>query len=365
MRYSGLVLALALVAVPSVSAAQDGAPEGGAAHSERVAAPADADDDLRLQLTAGASGTYGNARNIAINLAGLFAVRRGQHSFLFEAGWVYGLAATRVDPEMMMYDFGTPNENTNNFTSRLRYDFFLDPDDALFLVAKARRDPFARLEPRITLQAGYLRNFFREENHRFWGEIGYDFTYDRFGTPVPLQVGVDDMGNPVLSDDRALHSLRLYIGYSNHLTDTLTYDTGLEALMRLDRPEHWRFEWTNQIRSKIEDWLQISIDVTVRVDSLPPGQAEAWNEQANQATQMTDLLATLNLVGTFDLDGTPAEEEEEEPECPACVCPAPEPCPAVAEAAPEAETPTVEPEEPEGEVAPEPTDTEPTDALAE
>ena len=351
-RWALLTFAAPLFAAApfSVASAQDGAPEAGAANTERVAA-ANADDDLRLQLTAGASGTYGNARNIAINLAGLFAVRRGQHSFLFEAGWVYGLAATRVDPEMMMYDFGTPNENTNNFTSRLRYDFFLDPDDALFLVAKARRDPFARLEPRITLQGGYLRNLFREENHRLWGEIGYDFTYDRFGTPVPLQVGVDDMGNPILADDRALHSLRLYVGYSNHLTDTLTYDTGLEALMRFDRPEHWRFEWTNQIRSKIEDWLQISLDVTVRVDSLPPGQAEAWNEQANQPTQMTDLLATLNLVGTFDIDGTPAEEEEEEPEpeCPACNCPEPEACP------------VVEPE-PEVEVSPEPPTEEPTEA---
>lgn len=312
-RASILILALG---APIGAAAQ--APATVEEHAEAVG-NATGDDDIRLQLTAGATGAYGNARNIAFNFAGLFALRQGQHAFVVEASYLYGLAATRLDPAGTPpdYHFGDPAENTNNFNARMRYDFFLTPDDALFLVAKGRYDPFARLEPRIGGQAGYLRNLFREENHRFWGEVGYDFTYDNFGEVL-------DVGGGQLASDRQLHSLRLFVGYENKLNEVLTYVTGLEALMRLDRPEHWRFEWVNQFRSKLADWLQVSLDLTGRFDALPPGQAQAWDEQDGQATQMFDLIGTLNLVGTFDFYNPPEPEEEAEEE--ACDCPEPE-CP--------------------------------------
>jgi hypothetical protein len=237
-------------------------------------------------------------------------------------------------------DFGPATENTNNFNARLRYDFFLTPDDAIFAVLKTRYDPFARLEPRFAGQAGYLRNLHREENHRLWIEAGYDFTYDRFGEVL-------DVGGGVQSDDRQLHSLRLFMGYENRLNAVLTYATGFEALMRFDRPEHWRFEWINQFRSSIEEWLQISLDLTGRFDSLPPGQAQAWDEQGNQPTQMFDFIGTLNLVGTIDLYSPPpviAEEEEDECDCPEPECPEPAEAPAAEEPAIDEPPPAEEPE---------------------
>lgn len=334
--------------VPVIGSAQTTPPPVTEAHTERAQARAE-ENDVRLSLTAGSALTYGNARNLAINLGGDFLVRMDQHSFIAQLAWVYGLASLRPDPAMS--DFGPWVDSANNLVWKLRYDFYLTPDDALFLVHRGRRDPFAQLEPRIGFQIGYARTFFREENHRFWGEVGYDFTYDHF--PTLLVVGVDDMGADILSTDRTLHSLRLFIGYDNRLNEVLTYVTGFEALMRLDRPEHWRFEWINQLRSKVADWLQISLDLTGRLDSLPPGQVEAWNEQPNQPTQMLDILVTLNFVGTFDMYTLPTPEEEAEEECEeaaeACEecqeCPV---CPSVEGTEPEA------PVEPEGEAQPEP-----------
>jgi hypothetical protein len=310
-------------------------------HTEAVGA-AEADDDIRLLLTAGASGTYGNARNIAFNLAANFQLRQGQHAFLAEASWLYGLAATRDPAAPMPNAFGPAQENTNNFNARLRYDFFITPEDAVFAVVKLRYDPFARLEPRFQGQVGYMRNLLREENHRAWIEAGYDVTYDNFGEVL-------DLGGGTLSNDRTLHSLRLFFGYDNHINEVLTYATGFEALMRFDRPEHWRFEWTNQFRSKIEEWLQISLDIIGRFDALPPGQVQAWDEEANQPTQMFDLTGTLNLVGTIDMYNPPAADEPEEEEC---TCPEPE--------CPEPEEPAVE--EPAAE---EPAAEEPTEAPVE
>lgn len=338
---STLGVLCAIAAVAGDASAQ--VPAAAEAHAEAVATR-HTEDDVRVGLTAGTALSYGNARNLAVNLGGEFVLRLDQHSLYAGINWIFGFASLRDADTSAFTDW---DQTTNNLTWKLRYDLFLSDDDAIFAVHHGRRDPFAQLRPRLGFQVGYMRNFVREEKHRFWGEIGYDFTYDRFGRLL-------DVGGGQVATDRTLHSLRLFIGYDNRLNDVLTYTTGLEALMRLDRPEHWRFEWVNQIRSKLTDWLQVSVDVTGRLDSLPPGQAEAWNEQAGQPTQMFDLITTLNLVGSFDLHTPPSEEEEEEEEaCPACpdpVCPEPT-CPDGEQPEPVAET--AEGAEPAPDAAPE------------
>jgi len=316
MRWFGSsVLGLVVWAASGAASAQ--APAAAAAHAEDVATR-HTEDDVRLGLTAGTALAYGNARNIAVNLGGELVLRLGQHSLAANIGWIFGFASLR---DAATNEFTDWDSSANNLTWKLRYDAFLSDDDALFVVHHGRRDPFALLRPRIGFQGGYMRNLLREEKHRFWVEVGYDFTYDRFGNTAV------DVGGGQVSTDRTLHSLRLYVGYDNRLNDVLTYTTGLEALMRLDRPEHWRFEWINQFRSKLADWLQVSLDLTGRLDALPPGQMEAWNEQPGQPAQMFDLIGTLNLVGNFDLHTPPSEEEEEEEEdCPVCpepTCPEP------------------------------------------
>jgi hypothetical protein len=335
MRWAVL---LTVLATASQAFAQQ-APGGIEEHAEAVGTRGE-ENDVRLALSAGTSLTYGNARNLAINLGADFQLRWDEHALAANVSWIYGMASLRGADPMMPTEFGDWAESANNATWKLRYDYFITPEDAVFIVVKGRYDPFAQLTPRIGLQAGYMRNIVREENHRFWVEAGYDFTYDFF--PQPLQIGTDDMGNPLLATERQLHSLRLFIGYDNRINEVLTYTTGFEALMRLDRPEHWRFEWVNQFRSKLMEWLQISLDVTGRLDSLPPGQAEAWNEQGMQPAQMFDLIVTLNVVGTFDLFTAPAEPEPEEE----CECPEPEcPEPAIQEPVEPVEEPVEEPSE--------------------
>ena len=309
---TGLLGALALVLfmLPEAAYAQ-AAPAAAAQHADDFGTRAD-EDDVRLELTAGSALAYGNARNLAINVGGNFQLHLGQHALLAQIGWVYGKSSQR---DMDTHVYADWTDTANNLTWQLRYDFFLDRDDSLFIAHHGRRDPFAQLLPRLGVQAGYRRNLVNEENHRFWVEIGYDLTYDRFSEKL-------DIGNPDPSIDRTLHSARLFIGYDNHINEVLTYQTGLEALMTIDRPEHWRFQWINQLRSKIADWLQISLNLTGRFDSQPPGQAQAWQQQVNPAVQMLDVLVTLNLVGSFDMytEQQQAEEEEEAQEA-ACACP--------------------------------------------
>lgn len=355
----GLTAGLAVLALPAIASAQPAAP------GQFVAAATDphAEDDVTLAVNAGANLAYGNARSFGVTIGANFALRQSEHSFVAEANWAYGLAALQVDPDGAMgdpdYSFGDFASNANNFNARLRYDFYVTPDDSFWMEGRLRADPFAFLLPQVGGQAGYQRVFLREENHRFWGEIGLDLSYQNFGQALPGDAMMMSPANQLA--DRSIFAYKLLLGYTNEINAVLTYNTRFEVLGTLGEsiptaavdgptssfggePGHLRFAWTNQFRSKIEDWLQISIDITARLDSLPPGQVSTWSEQANQPTQMFDLAATLNLVGNFDFDGEPAAEEAppEEPACPACECPtceASEP-----ELPPVIEPPPVEPE---------------------
>lgn len=355
-RFALVFFALAAL-VPLSAAAQPAGPEQFAAG----AAERNPDDDIVLRVNAGANLAYGNARNFGATLGALFNLRQGEHAFLAEATWSYGIASTRVRPnpgpmEDPDYSFGPWTDNANNFNLRLRFDEYITPDDAIFTEARLRYDPFAFLEPQFTFQVGYQRVLFREDKHRLWFEVGVDYSFQLFGEPLPATDAMGVVPANQLSE-RSIFAWKGLIGYTNETNSGFTYNTRLEVLGTIvesvptpavdgpasfqeAEPGHLRIQWVNQFRSVIEDWLQISVDITGRLDSLPAGQLEVWQEEADQPTQMFDLLATLNLVGNFDLDGEP-EEEEEEPECPAC-----EECPVCEECPPQIGEPPVMEEEP-------------------
>lgn len=362
----------AALLVPMTAAAQPTFAEGASADS---AAPST--DDIDLTLTAGGTLAYGNARTIGLNVAGNLTIHEGSELFVAEASYVYGVAqSTRscadviaaggpadalaycmgagVDPTTRA-GFNDFAENASNLNWRLRYDHFFDADNALFVAHRGRIDYFAGLDLRLGFQLGYNRMLFREENHTLAMDVGIDATVDIYSESVRTQnrslvAAGTALPNLAGTDARFIPALRVQLAYVNHLSTALTYDTTFEVLWDMPNPEHFRFEWVNRFRSAIETWLQVSLDLTFRLDSLPPGQRRSWNEIAFQPTQMFDMLATLNLVGNFDIDGEPppVEEAAEEPacpeptcpECPTCpTCPATETAPvdaAPADAAPEA-----------------------------
>src|SRR5690349_15768310 len=124
MRPNVVVLALGLAVVmcsiATSASAQTAAPAEATQHGEHVATR-EGDDDIRLSLTAGSALTYGNARNLAINLGADFLVRMGQHALVAQLSWVYGIASQR---DATTFVFGDWNDSANNLNWRIRYDFF-------------------------------------------------------------------------------------------------------------------------------------------------------------------------------------------------------------------------------------------------
>jgi hypothetical protein len=350
-RFGWFSLVGVMALVPGVALAQP-------TFTEAVAAPpAASTDDVDFTLNAGGMLNYGNANAAGLNVSGNLTVHEGMELFVAEASYVWGVAGAfptcanvRSNPGAFPAETGLfcgdaatgrPDatragglnftENASNLNWRLRFDHFFDGDNALFVAHRGRIDYFAGLDLRLGLQLGYNRMLFREVNHTLALDLGIDATIDIYSNSIREQnQALVAMGtalpNLAGTDARVIPALRAQLAYSNQLNAAFTYATTFEVLWDMPNPDHFRFEWINHLRSAIDTWLQISLDVTFRLDSLPPGQAVSWTEARGQTTTMFDMLTTLNLVGAFDLDGEPppaVEEPAAEPE----TCPEPTPCP--------------------------------------
>ncbi len=290
MLHRSILVALALSLSPALAVAQ------AAPHTESVAAPPAEDaDDTVFTLTLGATLNFGNSRSFQANGATHFLLHREQHMLTLDLAAAIGLAAARQTDAMTgARTWGDMTENTRNVLGRIRYDFFIDPDDALFVSIAGRHDTFAGLDFRFQGQAGYLRNLFREENHRFWGEIGLDITVDdRFPNPLPNPNATAGMCGGVdqppcfLPDIEDQYSARVYLGYDNHMNDAWTLQTGLEALFDFVNGDNIRLSSISELRLRVDTNLQAGLRFTLLFDNVPvPGN------------DPVDTTTVLNLVYT-------------------------------------------------------------------
>jgi len=272
-----LVACLAAAAFPSVAAAQTPPPP--TQHSEHVAEAAPTTDETVWTVQAGGILNTGNTRSVSLSGGSRLSLKRSRNVFAAAITATYGTASLR-DPTTN--EFGDYVNNSENVTGMARYDRFLTEMDALFVSVGALHDPFAGLDVRLQGQAGYLRNFFKqsEGKHRFWGEIGYDLTYDNFD-PDPL---LDEDGNR-LDGSQVVHSGRVFLGYDNHVNENVTFLTGVETLIDVQDIDNVRLNSVSELRSKISGKLQLGLQFSLRFDNVPV-----------EGTEKLDTTTTLNLL---------------------------------------------------------------------
>lgn len=293
LRSSFLFTSFALL-VPAATLAQPAAPT--AQHTEAVAEiPAEPPtDETVFNASLGTTIALGNTRSISGAASLRLGLRRDAHAVAAEAQATLTMAALR---DSMTREFGDFDRTAENFTGKLRYDFFLTDDDAIFGSVAARRDTFAGLDSRVQIQLGYLRNLFREENHRLWAEAGYDLSLDNY-FPNPLIDPMDMMTE--LPNSEAFHSARLFLGYDNHIDEDFTYLTGVECLIDVETPANTRLAWANELRSNLGGSFALGINFNLGFD--------------NEPVQGTDSLDTTTIV---TLTYTWKDEEEDEAAAPA------------------------------------------------
>ncbi len=266
------------------------------------AAEAPSGDVTSWALSAGAVVSTGNTRSWTANAGTNLRIVRGSHAFGAEWAFNYGRANLPGDDPDAGYVDTARNSNT-----KIRYDFFFTEMDALFVSVVHRWDTFAGLDTRLQLQAGYLRNFFKEANHRAWGEVGYDMTYDDFD---PENVQDPDLATDPDCDDglpaserrangcfldgtQLVHAARVYLGYENALNENVRFLTGVETLLNLQELEDLRLNFDAALRSTIAGSLQVELKLKLLFDNVPAVRANGTSFEKLDTTTTISLIYSL------------------------------------------------------------------------
>lgn len=280
-------LSLAAFAVGTISASALAQPAAIEQHTEAVVADEFQEDVTTLNASLGGQLNTGNTEAWQLNSGSAFVLVRGRHGLALNMDFSYGRAnvADDLGPD------GEPVDELVDTVRALRtkgrYDFFVTPMDAIFAASAYRWDTFAGLDARLQGQLGYMRNLFKETDHRFWAELGYDLTYDNYD-PDPLLADPMDPMSAVLEGDEIVHSVRGFLGYDNKLNASLTFLTGLEGLFNVEETKDIRVNWDNALRSAIAESFQLEVKFSLQLDTEPvPGA-----EKVDTATTLT-LIYTL------------------------------------------------------------------------
>lgn len=271
----GAVMCVGLIALSGTALAQDPPPPEQL--TERAAEEAPSEDLTNFAISAGANVATGNTRSWNLAAGTTFRAVRGRHATAFDWSFNYGRAAPAGDTTMPLQD------TVRNSNAKIRYDLYLTRMDALFAAAAHRWDTFAGLDTRLQIQAGYLRNFLREENHRAWGEIGYDMTYDNF----------TEEQMATMSDTQIVHAARIYLGYENNLNEHVKFLTGVETLLNFQQIEDLRINFDAALRSSIADSLQLELKFKLLFDNVPAQRADGTD------FAKLDTLTTVSLIYSF------------------------------------------------------------------
>lgn len=269
---------------------------------EKIAVRPKVQEQTVINIALGATANGGNTESYAATLGGRIGYVRTRHQLTAEALGSMGRARqesrNRVD------------WTSRNAVARLRYDIFVAEHDALFVAIAPRRDAFAGLDLRLQNQIGYLRNlFFFSDAHRFWSELGYDFTYDNFSIIQRTQ-NVDITNevrglNPELAPDGStvtrtttvretgdanfVHSARVFFGYTNRLFASANLSVGVETLLDFQDKRNVRVNSLAELTSSITHSFKLGVQARILFDNVPvPG------------TRSFDTVAALQLVYTFD-----------------------------------------------------------------
>lgn len=245
-------------------------------------------DVTDLTVSAGGLLSTGNARSVAATGALNFRLRRDRHQFTTVFAGNYGAAAQAIDQGY--------EPNVANLQGRARYDVFFAKRWSAFLMVTGRNDRFQGLDLRVNVDPGVAFHILTKKNHRLWTEAGYDFQYDvrRYDSIIEK----DDMGVPVLDMDgntiqtsdktAVVHAARLFVGYSNHINETVSFDTGLEYLQSVTEGKTFRMNWDNAITAQLVNNLSISGTFTLRYENNPLPDV-----------RKLDTITAMNLVYRF------------------------------------------------------------------
>jgi hypothetical protein len=264
-RWFGAVASVsALLASPAIAQAQ--APTARNAGEFEAHATQSTTDETRFRLQVGASLATGNTRSFNGNFAGRFLLRRGLAQLTIDGALNYGRAAVAQTDMTGMRVFGPDQTTAENYLGRGRVDLFFERNTSVYIGLLAFRDQPSGFNSRLSGQIGILRNFINlPDRRRFWGEVGYDATYENLNSPTPVMGANCTMTTAGTPDCwRFLNLARLFLGFEEHATASLDLTAGIEGLMNVLNPSDFRVNGTVGLASKLGDDFSLALTLTAR-----------------------------------------------------------------------------------------------------
>ncbi len=185
--------------------------------------------EWKAQAKGGFSMTTGNSQTTNATLTASVSRKEGNNKLALEGGLAYGRSsnlAPNVDVAMNNYASTTRQTitSTDNYYGKGRYDRFFTTNNAGYVSGQAASDKIIGKTFYGGGQAGYSRQIYKSDMHLLVAEIGYDFSYERYGQ-VP---------NKVL-DPVSIHSARIFAGETLKLSAATGINASVEALFNLNK----------------------------------------------------------------------------------------------------------------------------------
>jgi putative salt-induced outer membrane protein len=268
-------------------------------------------DATEAEVSAGGLFTSGNARAGAFTGGARLRIRRKIHEFGAQFVGNYGQAGIRQP------DGSIKGQTTvGNVQGRLRYDVFFHSRVSFFAMVTARHDPFLGLDLRLRIDPGFAFYIINQPKHRLWAEVGYDFLLDvrriaegADNSACPVGAGyVLDIPNtdPLMPrcaarPRLATHSARIFAGYSNSLSDRVTFATGIEYIQAFAPFRSLPEESVNAV-TRIKSWVNWDVSLTTALFknfAFATTFTLRYDNAALPGVQRLDTITSFNLVYRF------------------------------------------------------------------
>ena len=181
----------------------------------------------KASASLGLVATTGNSESITLSGGLTISRNDGKNKLVFDAGGAYARSQIRQATDTNGNGFIDPSEITTvekntaeSWFAKLRYDRFFTPNNSGYVAALAAGDIPAGKEIVGGGQIGYSRHFLQTEKKTqdLALELGYDFSFVDYADPNASPGSV------------AIHSLRVFAGYTNAVTDDTQFALSVEGL---------------------------------------------------------------------------------------------------------------------------------------
>jgi putative salt-induced outer membrane protein YdiY len=242
-----------------------------AAPTEDIPPDSHANDATQLDISLGGVFSTGNSRTLAATGLANFRLRRTRHQFGASLAGNYGASGVE--------DSDRYESTIGNVQGLARYDVFFARDWTFFVQYVGRFDPFQGLQYRMNVDPGFAYYAINRPNHRLWFELGYDFQYDLRTERGRLLR--DDEGNLILDMtgsrqidpeiDKYLinHAVRAFIGYSNRLSESVSFDTSLEYLQSVIVARRFRLIYLAALNTQLAERFSLAVTFQLRYEHEP------------------------------------------------------------------------------------------------